>query len=74
MLVVLDGNPAYDLPGFTKAIEKARHTIRLGAYDDETSRVCNWSLPQTHPFEEWGDVIAWDGSVGICQPMIEPTS
>ncbi len=71
-LVVLDGNPAYDLPGFAAAIEKAPHTIRLGAYDDETSRVCHWSLPQTHPFEEWGDVIAWDGSVGVCQPMIEP--
>lgn len=71
-LVVLDGNPAYDLPGFAKAVAKATHTIRLGTYDDETSRVCNWSLPQTHPFEEWGDVIAWDGSVGICQPMIEP--
>ncbi len=71
-LVVLDGNPAYDLPGFAEAVEKAEHTIRLGAYDDETSRVCQWSLPQTHPFEEWGDVIAWDGSVGVCQPMIEP--
>lgn len=71
-LLVLDGNPAYDLPGFAKAVEKATHSIRLGVYDDETSRVCHWSLPQTHPFEEWGDVIAWDGAVGVCQPMIEP--
>lgn len=71
-LLVLDGNPAYDAPGFIEAIEGIKHTVRLGVYDDETSRVCDWSLPQTHQLEEWGDVIAWDGTVGVCQPMIEP--
>ncbi|TWT99862.1 Tetrathionate reductase subunit B precursor [Botrimarina colliarenosi] len=71
-LLVLDGNPGYDAPGFAEAVEKVPHTVRLGVYDDETSRACKWSLPQTHPLEEWGDVIAWDGTVGVCQPMIEP--
>ncbi len=71
-LLVLDGNPAYDAPGFVEAVKEIPSKIRLGVYDDETARVCDWSLPQTHPMEEWGDVIAWDGTVGVCQPMIEP--
>ena len=74
-VVVLDGNPAYDAPAnvpFAEALDEAKHTIRLGVYDDETSRHCMWSLPETHPLEQWGDVIGWDGSIGITQPMIEP--
>jgi MoCo/4Fe-4S cofactor protein with predicted Tat translocation signal len=74
-VLVIDGNPAYDAPGhvaFAEVLAKVPHSIRLGYYDDETSRVCQWSLPLTHPFEEWGDAIAWDGTIGVCQPMIEP--
>ncbi|MGL4513802.1 MAG: TAT-variant-translocated molybdopterin oxidoreductase [Lacipirellulaceae bacterium] len=74
-LLIIDGNPAYDAPGdvnFAEGLAKVPNTIRLGYYDDETSRLCRWSLPLTHPFEEWGDVIGWDGTIGVCQPMIEP--
>ncbi len=74
-LLILDGNPAYDAPAsvaFAEAIKEVPNTIRLATYDDETSRLCKWSLPETHPFEEWGDVIAWDGSVGVTQPLIQP--
>lgn len=74
-LLVLDGNPAYDAPasvGFAEALKEVPHTARLSVYEDETARLCQWRLPQTHPFEEWGDVIGWDGEVGVCQPMIEP--
>lgn len=71
-LLILDGNPGYDVPGFEEAIGEIEHTVRLGTYEDETARICQWSLPQTHPLEEWGDVIAWDGTIGVSQPMIEP--
>ncbi len=74
-LVILGGNPGFDAPAdlkFAEAVKKAPASIRLGCYDDETSRLCRWSLPQTHPLEEWGDAIAWDGTIGVCQPMIEP--
>ncbi|MEN0109590.1 MAG: TAT-variant-translocated molybdopterin oxidoreductase, partial [Planctomycetota bacterium] len=74
-LIVVGGNPAYDAPansGFAEAIKEVPHAVRLGVYDDETARLCEWSLPETHPLEEWGDVIGWDGSIGVCQPMIEP--
>lgn len=74
-LLILDGNPAYDAPAkvaFATALKEVPNAIRLGVYDDETSRLCRWSLPETHPFEQWGDVIAWDGSVGVTQPLINP--
>ena len=74
-LLILDGNPAYDAPGdvaFAEALTAVPNAIRLAVYDDETSRLCQWSLPETHPLEQWGDVIGWDGTPGVTQPMIEP--
>lgn len=72
-LIVMDGNPAYDAPApFAEALKEIPHTIRLGVYDDETARLCQWSLPETHPFEQWGDVIGWDGTIGVTQPLIDP--
>ncbi|TWT46752.1 TAT-variant-translocated molybdopterin oxidoreductase [Botrimarina hoheduenensis] len=72
-LFVLDGNPAYDAPApFAEALKEIPHTFRLGTYDDETAKLCQWSLPETHPFEQWGDVIGWDGTVGVTQPLIDP--
>ena len=74
-LVILDGNPAYDAPastGFAEALKEVEHSIRLSTYDDETARLSAWSLPETHPFEQWGDVIGWDGTIGVTQPMIDP--
>ena len=46
-------------------------TIRLGLFEDETSRLCRWHLPQAHYLESWGDVRAWDGTVSVQQPLIE---
>ncbi|MEM9493337.1 MAG: molybdopterin oxidoreductase, partial [Myxococcota bacterium] len=74
-LLILGGNPAYDAPAevaFAEALKAVPYSIRLGVYDDETSRLCAWSLPETHPLEQWGDAIGWDGSLGVSQPMIEP--
>lgn len=74
-VLILDGNPVYDCPAnleLAEALADAPHTIHLSQYDDETSRACRWSLPQAHPLEAWGDVSAWDGTVSVAQPMIEP--
>ncbi|MEO1496381.1 MAG: TAT-variant-translocated molybdopterin oxidoreductase [Planctomycetota bacterium] len=72
-LIVMDGNPAYDAPApFAEKLADIPHTIRLGVYDDETAKLCRWSLPETHPFEQWGDVIGWDGTIGVTQPLIDP--
>ncbi|TWT36952.1 Tetrathionate reductase subunit B precursor [Posidoniimonas corsicana] len=74
-LVILGGNPIYDAPvdlDFAKRLGEVETSIHLSPYDDETSQACTWSLPETHPFESWGDTRAWDGTVCVQQPLIEP--
>jgi molybdopterin-containing oxidoreductase family iron-sulfur binding subunit len=74
-LLVLGGNPTYSAPpdlDFAGALAKVQTTIRLGLFDDETSRLCHWHLPQAHYLEAWGDVRAWDGTIAVQQPLIEP--
>ena len=74
-LLILGGNPAYDAPadlGFAAALGRVPTTIHLSVYDDETSQLCHWHLPRAHYLESWGDVRAWDGTVSVQQPLIEP--
>jgi molybdopterin-containing oxidoreductase family iron-sulfur binding subunit len=74
-LVVLGGNPAFDVPAdlqFAEKLSKVRSSVRLGLYDDETSAVCRWHVPQAHYLEAWGDARGWDGTAGVAQPLIEP--
>lgn len=74
-LVILGGNPAYNAPGdidFVTALGKVPNSMHLGEYEDETSLLCKWHLPKTHPFEQWGDSRAYDGTLCVAQPLIEP--
>lgn len=74
-LVILGGNPAYNAPGdidFVSALGQVPNAIHLGDYEDETSLLCRWHLPKTHPFEQWGDSRAYDGTLCIAQPLIDP--
>jgi molybdopterin-containing oxidoreductase family iron-sulfur binding subunit len=74
-LLIIGGNPAYDAPrelGFPQALAKVTTAIHLAAFDDETSKLCRWHLPRAHYLETWGDVRAWDGTVSVQQPLIEP--
>jgi molybdopterin-containing oxidoreductase family iron-sulfur binding subunit len=74
-LVVCGGNPVYDAPGdlaFVDALAEVNTTIRMGCYEDETSRHCQWHLPQADPYESWGDLRSWQGDLAVTQPLIEP--
>ena len=74
-LLILGGNPVYDAPAdlqFPEALPKVKHAVHLSLYEDETSAQCEWHLPATHPFEAWGDARAYDGTVCISQPLVEP--
>lgn len=74
-LVILGSNPVYTAPatlGFGEAIRKARLVVRLGRYFDETSRWSHWHVPEAHYLETWSDSRAFDGTVTIQQPLIEP--
>jgi len=74
-LLMLGGNPVYDAPAdleFPAALAKAGTTIHLSTHDNETSQRCTWHLPQTHPFESWGDCPSFDGTICVSQPLVEP--
>ena len=46
--------------------------VHLSLYDDETTEICQWQLPEAHFLETWGDARAFDGTVTIQQPLIQP--
>ncbi len=74
-LLILGGNPVYDAPadlGFGAALGKAKTSIHLSLYPDETSRASEWHLPRAHWLESWADVVAPDGTVSVAQPLVEP--
>ena len=77
MLVILGGNPAYDAPAeleFATALKSsaAGFKIYLGSHRNETAELCQWHVPEAHYLESWSDVRAYDGTVSIVQPLIEP--
>ena len=74
-LVILGANPAFDAPAdfeFPLKFAVVPLRIRLGLYEDETSALCQWHIPETHPLETWSDARALDGTAGVIQPLIEP--
>jgi molybdopterin-containing oxidoreductase family iron-sulfur binding subunit len=74
-LVIIGANPIFTAPvdfDFKSAIQKAALRIHLGVYSDETAEYCQWHVPEAHFLEAWGDVRAFDGTVSIVQPLIEP--
>jgi len=74
-LVMLGGNPVYDAPAdrlFAERLVKVGLTAHLSLYDDETSALCDWQIPQAHFLESWSDTRAFDGTVALQQPLIAP--
>jgi MoCo/4Fe-4S cofactor protein with predicted Tat translocation signal len=74
-LFVLGGNPAYDAPAdldFPGLLKQVPQSLRLGLFEDETSKLCQWHVPAAHYLEMWGDVCAYDGTYSVIQPMILP--
>jgi len=79
-LFVLGGNPAANAPadiGLHDALLSASNnesafTVHLGLYNDDTARVCQWHVPQSHYLETWSDGRAFDGTASIIQPTINP--
>ena len=75
LLLILGGNPVFNAPvelGMRDRIQKATLRVHLSLYEDETSAVCQWHLPEAHYLETWGDARAFDGTVTIQQPLIQP--
>ncbi|MGB7926879.1 MAG: TAT-variant-translocated molybdopterin oxidoreductase [Terriglobales bacterium] len=77
LLLILGGNPAYDAPAeleFASALKSnaAGLKVFLGSHRNETAELCQWHVPEAHYLESWSDARAYDGTVSIIQPLIEP--
>ncbi len=80
LLVIIGGNPAYTTPvdvEFARSLEELSKranalTVHLGLYQDETARLCQWHIPETHYLEMWSDGRAFEGTASIIQPLIAP--
>ncbi len=74
-LAILGGNPVYNAPSdfdFAGSLAKVKDVIQLGHYNDETSHLAQWHIPQTHFMESWSDARSVDGTLSVVQPMISP--
>jgi MoCo/4Fe-4S cofactor protein with predicted Tat translocation signal len=75
LLIIIGGNPVYTAPadlGFASRLVKSNLSVHLALYEDETSALCHWHIPEAHYLESWSDVRAYDGTATIIQPLIAP--
>jgi len=77
LLLILGGNPAYDAPAeleFASALKSNAVSLKvfLGTHRNETAELCQWHVPEAHYLESWSDARAYDGTISIIQPLIEP--
>jgi MoCo/4Fe-4S cofactor protein with predicted Tat translocation signal len=75
VLLIVSGNPVYSAPadlGFADAMNHVTLRVQLSLYDDETSALCHWHVPEAHFLEGWSDARAYDGTASVVQPLIAP--
>jgi len=75
LLLIAGANPVYTAPAdleFAKHFANVRLRIHFSLYEDETSEMCHWHIPETHFLESWGDIRSDDGTTTIMQPLINP--
>jgi len=70
MLVIGDGNPAYELPGFAEAMANAGTVVCCAASLDETAALAEVVCPQPHELERWDDAEPVAGLYCTTQPTI----
>lgn len=74
-LLILGGNPVYTCPAdldLANCLKSIPNRLHLALAPNETSELCNWFLPQSHPLECWSDCRLGDGTYGLGQPLIAP--
>jgi molybdopterin-containing oxidoreductase family iron-sulfur binding subunit len=74
-LLVIGGDPVYTAPGdldLARRLKSVPTTAFVGWDTNHTAQVCSWFCPELHFLESWGDVLAFDGTASIIQPLIHP--
>jgi Fe-S-cluster-containing dehydrogenase component len=74
-LVCIGGNPGYASPaslGFAEEWRRVPNSAYVGLYEDETAAGARWFVPAAHYLESWGDARAYDGTLSVVQPLVQP--
>jgi MoCo/4Fe-4S cofactor protein with predicted Tat translocation signal len=74
-LVMMGVNPLYNAPvdlDFIAGFNMVPNSVHLGSHLDETGFYSTWHINQAHYLESWTDARAYDGTISIVQPMIDP--
>jgi len=74
-LIIINSNPAYNLPKgdkFIEALGKLELTVSLNDKQTETDTLCQFLAPDHHYLESWGDAEPRNGHISIIQPTIDP--
>jgi len=70
VLIILNANPAYSVPGAAEQVAKAGTVVYLGTMPDETAALATWVLPIDSPLESWGDHEPLAGVHSLMQPTM----
>ena len=74
-LVMLDANPVYSAPAdlnFADAFNKVPNERAPGHPCGRDGADRDWHINSAHYLESWSDARAYDGTISIVQPMIDP--
>ncbi|MBI5070889.1 MAG: 4Fe-4S dicluster domain-containing protein [Deltaproteobacteria bacterium] len=74
-LVITARNPVYGAPAdmdLDALLARVPNVVYLASRPDETTGRASFLVAASHAFESWGDARAADGTVSLCQPLIEP--
>ncbi|MGZ8561278.1 MAG: TAT-variant-translocated molybdopterin oxidoreductase [Flavisolibacter sp.] len=74
-LLIYGANPVYeyhDVERFKAGLAKVRLTVSFNEKLDETTELCQYSIPTHHYLESWGDAEPRTGYISFLQPTIFP--
>ncbi|MBX7147669.1 TAT-variant-translocated molybdopterin oxidoreductase [bacterium] len=74
-LIIQGINPVFSLPAslkFADALSKVPLTVSFAKVLDETAKISDYVVAESHAFETWGDANPRNGLYSIIQPTISP--
>jgi molybdopterin-containing oxidoreductase family iron-sulfur binding subunit len=75
VLLVDASDPVFTLPGglgFASAFRKVPVRVSFSPFPDDTARLANFILPQSHFLESWDDYVPREGVYDLVQPAMRP--
>ena len=57
---------------FAELLRGVPNSVYVGLYENETARDAQWFVPAAHYLETWGDARAYDGTLSVVQPLVQP--